>query len=533
LRVTPGTVPQSDQLHGAFMTVARRQWGALAMADSTGQEVTYGRALVAAIALGRLIRDRTTGEQAVGLMVPASVGGALANLATLFAGRTPVNLNFTIGAESLDASIAQAGLRTILTSRVFLEKIDMPPRPGMVFLEDLRKAIGAAARLRALVEARVLPIDTLRRRYAAGPDRSRETLATIIFSSGSTGVPKGVMLTHGNVLANVESMAKIFPLGADDCFIGMLPFFHSFGYTGTMWFPLLLGCRIAFHPNPGDAKTIGELTQKYRGTMLISTPTFCQAYIRRCTREQFSTLHYAIVGAEKLRPQIAADFEAQFGLPLLEGYGCTEMSPVVSVNRPDAEAARDGLKGHKPGSVGHPIPDVEAKVVDQATGEGPLVERDGLLLLRGPNLMKGYLHDPERTKAALRDGWYVTGDIARIDADGFIFITDRPARFSKIAGEMDPHVRFEEAINAAIGEACCAVTSVPDDARGERLVAFYARRDVPPDQLWRALNDTDLPRLWLPRRDSLIPVDALPVLGTGKTDLRKLKEMAGAAPGVL
>jgi acyl-[acyl-carrier-protein]-phospholipid O-acyltransferase/long-chain-fatty-acid--[acyl-carrier-protein] ligase len=351
-------------------------------------------------------------------------------------------------------------------------------------------------------------------------------LATIIFSSGSTGVPKGVMLTHANILSNVDSLAQVFPMGAEDTFIGVLPFFHSFGFCGTFWFPLLQGAGVAYHPNPMDAKTIGDLAEKYRATMLISTPTFCSGYVRRIPKEQFTHLRYAIVGAEKLRDQVAREFREKYGIELLEGYGCTEMSPVVAVNRPDVQYGSVTQIGVKPGSVGHPIPGVAAKIVDQETGEDLPVGAEGLLLVKGPNMMAGYLHAPEQTADVVRDGWYVTGDIARLDEDGFIFITDRLSRFSKIGGEMVPHVRVEDAINEIAGAVCSAVTAVPDAARGERLVAFYVHPDLTPDRLWERLCESSLPRLWLPRRDNLIPIDAIPTLGTGKTDLRRLKQLA-------
>jgi acyl-[acyl-carrier-protein]-phospholipid O-acyltransferase/long-chain-fatty-acid--[acyl-carrier-protein] ligase len=275
-----------------------------------------------------------------------------------------------------------------------------------------------------------------------------------------------------------------------------------------------------------DAKTVGELAGTYRASMLISTPTFCHSYLRRCTKEQFAHLKYAIVGAEKLREPLATAFEQQYGVALLEGYGCTEMSPVVAVNRPDIDDPRHRQTGTKFGSVGHPLPGVAAKVVDRETGEGPIFGREGLLLVKGPNLMAGYLNQPERTAEVLRDGWYVTGDIALMDEDGFIFITDRLSRFSKIGGEMVPHLKVEEAINGILGEFSSVVTAVPDAARGERLVAFYTRADVAADSLWEQLNDTDLPKLWLPRRESLFSIETIPVLGTGKIDLRRVREMA-------
>ena len=522
--------PATDLLHTEYIRVAKRRWRHPALADSTGQSLTHGRALVGAMLFARLIQKRTKDERMIGLLLPSSVGGALANLAVLMAGRTPVNLNFTVGKEALEAAIAQARIRTILTSRMFLAKASLPELPGMVFLEELRKDIGRNAKIAALLQARLMPAAWLRRRL--GGNLTSDALATVIFSSGSTGIPKGVKITHANILANIDSLAQIFRMDPSDCFIGVLPFFHSFGLTGTLWFPMLQGARVAYHPNPMDAKTIGELAATHQGKMLISTPTFCASYLRRCTPEQFAHLKYAIVGAEKLRPPLAAAFREQFGVSLLEGYGCTEMSPVVSVNLPDVESLRERQIGTKVGSVGHPIPGVAARIVDQQTGEGPLFDREGLLLVKGLNLMAGYLDQPQKTAEVMRDGWYVTGDIARMDEDGFIFITDRLSRFSKIGGEMVPHVKIEEAVNDALGDSCSAVTAIPDPTRGERLVVFHTRADVSAELLWDRLSATELPRLWLPRRENIHYIEAIPTLGTGKVDLRRLRQLAAERSGV-
>ena len=520
-------------LHGEFFGTARRCWGQLAIADSTGQRLTYGRALTAVLLFARKIRRLTPDQRMVGLLLPASAGGALANIATLAAGRVPVNLNFTAGEDSMAVAVERCGIRTIITSKVFLAKagIQMKPTPAgsaapeLVFLEDMRRSIGVLDKVRAALDARLRPLASLGRRY--GPIASDTDLATVIFSSGSTGAPKGVMLSHRNILANIDGFADIFPMTADDCFIGVLPFFHSFGLTGTLWYPLLSGCAVAFHPNPMDAKVVGELAATYKGTMLIATPTFAQAYLRRCTRQEFAHLHHVVVGAEKLRPALDAAFRERFGIGLTEGYGCTEMSPVVAVN----EAHAGTPTPSRPGSVGRPIKGVEAKIVDQHTFEGPLVDHEGLLLVRGDSLMLGYLGEADRTAEVMRDGWYVTGDIGTIDADGFLTITDRLSRFSKIGGEMVPHLKIEDAINDILGETAAAVTAVPDEARGERLVAFYTTADVSPAQIWERLNRSDLPKLWLPRRDSILRTDAIPTLGSGKVDLRALRARALTSAG--
>ena len=302
--------------------------------------------------------------------------------------------------------------------------------------------------------------------------------------------------------------------------LGVLPFFHSFGFTGTLWLPLIVGFGVAYHPNPTDAKTIGELAARYRATLLISTPTFCATYVRKCQREQFAHLRLAIVGAERLREPIAAAFKDKFGIDLLEGYGCTEMAPVVAVNVPDATGAR-------PGSAGRPLPGISAMVVDPDTGEGPLVGKAGLLLVTGPNQMLGYLGEPDLTRDALRDGWYVTGDIATIDEAGYIRITDRLSRFSKIAGEMVPHMRVEEQLQLLLRDPhVCVVTAVPDAVKGERLVALYTDPDAPAQDVWERLSRTNLPKLWIPKREDLHIVDAIPTLGTGKVDLRAVRQLA-------
>ncbi len=511
-----------------FARTARRRWFALAMADSTGRKLTFGRALVAGLLLAKWMRKATAGQANVGLLLPSSVGGALANIAASLAGTVPVNLNFTAGTEAMTHAIALCNIKTIITSRQFLEKAALPIFPGMVYLEDILPAVlTPLGKITSLLQALVLPASVLVRLAGSGDVRADDT-ATVIFSSGSTSVPKGVVLSHRNILANLDSVEQVIEVRPDDMLVGVLPFFHSFGFTGTLWFPLLAGFGVVYHPNPMDAKTVGDLAEQYKGTMLISTPTFCLAYVRKCRREQLQGLRYAIVGAEKLREPVAQAFKEKFGVDLLEGYGCTEMSPVVCANLPHMDDRGELQAGHKPGSVGYPLPGVVAKIVDPDTGEGPLVGVEGLLLVKGPNRMKGYLGDSARTQEALRDTWYVTGDIGVIDEDGYIYITDRLSRFSKIAGEMVPHMKVEDSIVAFLAEAQSAVvTSIPDESKGERLVAFYTDPNVTAQALWEHLTHTDLPRLWIPKREDLRFIETLPTLGSGKVDLRGVRSLAG------
>jgi acyl-[acyl-carrier-protein]-phospholipid O-acyltransferase / long-chain-fatty-acid--[acyl-carrier-protein] ligase len=517
--------PADESLARQFVRTAKHQWWSFSMADATTKPLTFGRVLVAGLLLSRWLRRRLPKESNVGLLLPASVGGALAHVGLSLAGKVPVNLNFTAGRESMTTAIERCEIKTILTSRRFLAKAGIEPLDGMVFLEDVMKEFSAGAKLRMSIGAFLLPAWAINRIYLERP--RGDALAAVIFSSGSTGVPKGVMLTHRNILANVDSINQVYELGPTDVLVGVLPFFHSFGFTGTIWLPALCGFGVVYHPNPMDAKAIGELADRYRATIIISTPTFCSSYIRKCEPGQFKHLRYAIVGAERLREAIALAFKEKFGVDMLEGYGCTEMSPVVAVNVPDVADGRERQRGTKVGSVGHPLPGVAAKIVDPATGEGPLFGREGLLLVKGPNLMLGYLGEPEKTADVLRDGWYVTGDIATIDEAGFVRITDRLSRFSKIAGEMVPHMKIEEQIQAAIGDHCAAaVTAIPDDTKGERLVAFYTDPDLKAHELWETLCRTELPRLWLPKREDLHFIESIPTLGTGKVDLRAVRQLA-------
>ena len=417
---------RSDLLHRRFIRTARQNWASFCMADSGGRELTYGRALTGSLLLSRLIRRQCSGESVIGIMLPASAGGALANIASLMAGKAAVNLNFTSGDEAIASAIRQSGVKTILTSRLFLDKAQMKEIKGMVFIEDLMGGISTVRKTVTAAVSRFLPLMFLNR-YITYNKSMPDDLAFIVFSSGSTGIPRGIMLSHHNIISNVEGIDQVFNLTKKDRLMGVLPFFHSFGLTAAIWFPLITGFGVVYHTNPTDAGTIGEMVSKYKATILISTPVFCTAYIRKCTREEFSSLRYAVVGAEKLHVSIADEFREKFGLELLEGYGCTEMGPVVSVNTPDVVHGNIRQRGNKPGTAGHPIPGVAVKVVDVDTGEELQSGEEGMLLVKGPGQMMGYIGFPPLEKGGM-GGWYITGDIASIDAEGFITIKDRLSR---------------------------------------------------------------------------------------------------------
>jgi acyl-[acyl-carrier-protein]-phospholipid O-acyltransferase/long-chain-fatty-acid--[acyl-carrier-protein] ligase len=368
----------------------------------------------------------------------------------------------------------------------------------------------------------------IERRLGRTDPSSLDELATIIFSSGSTGTPKGVRLTHFNVAANIEQAAQIVHLRSDDRLLGILPFFHSFGFMAGLWLPAAIGFGVVYHPVPTDAKAIGELVRKYAVTILIATPTFLQTYARRCASEDFGSLRLVIAGAEKLPERVASGFEEHFGIKVLEGYGCTECAPVVAANTGDYRAPGFHQVGTKRNKIGQPVPGMAVRIVHPETGEPMPQGRPGLLLVRGPNIMQGYHELPEKTAEVLRDGWYVTGDIAFLDEDGFLEITDRLSRFSKIAGEMVPHMKVEEMLHELAGaqEQVFAVTGLPDERKGERLIVLHT---LPAERLRpivEKLAASALPNLWKPDPRHFFQIDELPYLGTGKLDLRKLRDLA-------
>jgi acyl-[acyl-carrier-protein]-phospholipid O-acyltransferase/long-chain-fatty-acid--[acyl-carrier-protein] ligase len=510
-----------------FLYTARRHPFRFAMADGQTPKLTFFAVLARTLFLARRLRKTWQGQEMVGILLPPSIPGALVNFAAMLMGKVPVNLNYTASNETLESCAKQCNLRTVITARAFLERVHVEPPAETVFLEDLAQKPRFSERLGAAL-AFFLPARSIEKYAGAERKTQLEDIATIIFSSGSTGEPKGVVLTHYNVASNVEQLNQVFLLHSNDRIMGILPFFHSFGFTGTLCLPAATGIGVVFHPNPLDSRVIGALISKYAVTMLLATPTFLNAYTRRCEPEQFGSLRFVMAGAEKLPDRISRAFEERFGLRPLEGYGCTECSPAVTVNTIDFRAASFRQVGAKRGSIGHPLPGMSVKIIDPETLQPLPVNQPGLLLVRGPNVMQGYLNQPEKTAAVLRDGWYNTGDIAMLDEDGFLRVTDRLSRFSKIGGEMVPHIKVEDKLHelAKSTEQVFVVTAVPDERKGERLMVLHT---LPDDKLKEALElfaKCDLPALWRPRPDQFLRVEKLPYLGTGKLDLRKARELA-------
>jgi acyl-[acyl-carrier-protein]-phospholipid O-acyltransferase/long-chain-fatty-acid--[acyl-carrier-protein] ligase len=510
-----------------FIHTVRRHPFRFAMADGQTPKLTFFAVLARTLFLARRLRKTWQGEDMVGILLPPSIPGALVNFAAMLMGKVPVNLNYTASNETLESCARQCNLKTVITARAFLDRVHVQPPGETVFIEDVAQNPRFSERVTAAL-ATLLPARLIERFAGSRCSTQLDDTATIIFSSGSTGEPKGVVLTHYNVASNVEQLSQVFLLHPDDRIMGILPFFHSFGFTGTLCLPAATGIGVVFHPNPLDSRVIGALVNKYAVTMLLATPTFLNAYARRVEPEQFGSLRFVMAGAEKLPERVAQAFEDRFGIRPMEGYGCTECSPAVTVNTMDFRAASFRQVGAKRGSIGHPLPGMTVKIVDPDSQERLGVNQPGLLLVRGPNIMQGYLNQPEKTAAVLRDGWYNTGDIAMVDDDGFLRVTDRLSRFSKIGGEMVPHIKVEDKLHELAGatEQAFVVTAVPDERKGERLMVLHT---LPEEKLKPALEllaKSELPALWRPRPDQFVHVEKLPYLGTGKLDLRKARELA-------
>lgn len=515
-------------LQRRLIQTGRRHWFRFAMIDTMSPEMNWGQVLWRTVILSRRLRWAWRGQEVVGVMLPPSVGASLVNYGAAMTGRTVVNLNYTAGQEIINDCAARAGVRTVVTSRTFLERTGLEAPAEPIYAEDHRGYRGLGEVFGAMLMARLAPAGLLERycgrMRVTGPD----TLASIIFSSGSTGQPKGVMLSHFNIGANVESFRQGIHVWRHDRLLGTLPLFHSFGYTVALWAPAIFPFGVVHHANPLDMKTIGELVRTREVTVVITTPTFLQAYERRIDPSQLGGINCIITGAERLPDRLRVGFLEKFGIEPLQGYGTTECSPVVATNVNDHRAPGECQIGHKRGSIGVPLPGIAVRIIDPETGRRRPEGEPGLVHVYGPNIMQGYLDMPEATEAAVRDGWYNTGDIGYMDEDGFIFLTGRQSRFSKIGGEMVPHVMIEDKLHEVLelDEQRLVVTAITDERRGEVLVVLHTLEEELLEGIGEKLAAAGLPNLWIPRREHFYRIEELPTLGTGKLDLKEVERQA-------
>jgi acyl-[acyl-carrier-protein]-phospholipid O-acyltransferase / long-chain-fatty-acid--[acyl-carrier-protein] ligase len=494
-----------------------------------GTSLTRGKLLGAAIALSRHLR-RDCPERRIGIVLPPGKGGVVANLAVVFAGKIPVNLNFTSARDSIESAKAQAGLRTIITARILAKRLeDFPWTPQVFHLDEIlpkiKRTIVGWWLLGLIMPSNALALVLNLPRVG---DRAE---AILLFTSGSSGEPKGVPLSHRNILGNVSQFAVMLDAKRDDVILASLPFFHSFGCTVTLWYPLIEGVRTASYPNPLEAGKIASLVEREAVTVMLATPTFLRAYLRKAEPPQLCSLRLLITGAEKLPDELAKAFEARLGKEVLQGYGLTETSPVVSVNLPEPKVTKAGQTiqpCNRLGSTGKLLPGIAAEVRDADTDRKGSLHDTGMLWLRGPNIFEGYLDAPEKTAEVLRGGWFKTGDIGRFDEDGFLYIEGRLSRFSKIGGEMVPHETIEQKIGLVMpttehSERVIAIVGVADPAKGEALV-LLSSVDLDLPRLRTALSEIGVPNLWIPK--TVRRVDAIPVLASGKLDLAGCKALA-------
>ena len=502
--------------------------GSIAVVDGTdGTSLTRGRLLAAALAFSEIVRSRVP-QTRVAIVLPASKGAVLANLAVLFAGKVPVNLNFTAGTSSIEASIRKAGIAACITARAFQERLKEFPWPANILtIDDIAPALKRPA-MKWVLLSRLLPAGMLSR-LAGVPRHGDRREALLLFTSGSSGEPKGVVLTHRNLLANARQAGEMLDLGPSDIVLGALPFFHSFGSTVCLFYPLIEGLKVVTYPNPLETSKCAALVQKHGITLLLATPTFLRGYLKRATAEQLRSVKLAVTGAEKLPDELARAFKDRFGIDVMQGYGLTETSPVASFNLPN-RAPESGQPTNRLGSAGKLVPGLAAQIRDPDTGAPLTLHDTGMLWFKGPNVFEGYLDEPSRTADVIKDGWFRTGDIARFDEDGFLFIEGRLSRFSKIGGEMAPHETIEARIVEAFslcseGERVIAVIGVPDEAKGEALVVL-STRDIEQKAMRDKLIEAGLPNLWIPKR--IQRIEKIPVLASGKLDIQGCARLAAA-----
>jgi len=495
------------------------------------REVRAAELLAVVAVLSRRIRA-TIPEKRVGIVLPPGAGAHIANLAVACAGKTPVNLNFTIGPAAITASLRLGEIKTVLTADAMRAKLPNFPFPDRTL--DLKAEIEAAGGKKAilpwLLAAWLLPNQWFADLLGL-PRQGDQEEAALLFTSGSSGEPKGVVLTHRNILANCAQISSLSILPETAILIGCLPIFHSFGFTVTVWYPLLRGCAVVTIPSPLDTRKIVEAIEQEKATVLVVAPTFLRPFLKKATREELRSLNLVVTGAEKLPMDLYDAFLQQFGIEILQGYGLTETTPAASINQhhpPITTSTAEHQEAKRTGSVGRLLPGSTARIIDPDTGEDLPMTSTGILWLKGPNIFPGYLHDAEKTAAALKDGWFNTGDLGRLDDDGFLFIEGRLSRFSKIGGEMVPHGTIEQKIIETFGwqqneGPTAVITSVPDPTKGEALVLLTTENVTLADVRSRLLSSA-LPNLWMPK--IVCPVDRIPILGTGKTDLKACRNLA-------
>ncbi|PYJ12330.1 MAG: AMP-dependent synthetase [Verrucomicrobia bacterium] len=507
----------------------RRRFATAVIEGTDHTRLSRAKLLGAAAALSRHLRKEFSDER-IAIVLPASKGSMVANLAVTLANKVPVDLNFTMGRAANESCCRRANLRVAISATPFIERLKDFPWPERVLKLDELLPRTKRQIIFWWILSVLIPAGLLLRLFQI-PRQGGHAEAILLFTSGTTGEPKGVVISHRNVVGNVSQFRELLDAKESDAILASLPFFHTFGSTVTLWYPLIEGVRIVTYPNPLEGAKNAALIERYKLTFLLATPTFLRVYLRKAEPEQLRTLRLIITGAEKLPLDLATHFEKRFDKKVFEGYGLTETAPVVSVNLPDPEPRKPGEQvqpSSRLGSVGRLAPGMAAEIREPETDRKLSLHDTGMLWLRGANIFEGYLHDPKRTAEILRDGWLKTGDIGRFDEDGFLYIEGRLSRFSKIGGEMVPHETIEQKIIDLLelsgrDERPIAIVGVQDEAKGEALVLLSAV-DLDLAELRKKLQEAGVPNLWIPK--NVQRVEAIPVLASGKLDLKKCQGLA-------
>ncbi len=542
-------INELPSLPQAWIKTVKRVGSEMSIADTLGEPLSATQSLVAAIAFSKRIKTISQ-ENNIGLLLPTSAGGVLANMATLLLGKTVANLNYSSSPEAIASAVEQAEIKTVYTSKKFLEKlqrkgINLEPAlsaSNVIFMEQVKADVGKLEMLRLWLTVRCLPTRCLQWLYCKSKDADQT--AAILFSSGSEGAPKGVMLSHRNIMANLKQISDVLNTQEDDVVMASLPLFHAFGLTVTQFMPLIEGLPMVCHADPTDAANISKAIAKYRATIMCGTSTFLRLFVnnRKVHPLMLESLRIVVAGAEKLNDEVRHSFQQKFNKQLLEGYGATETTPVASVNLPDVldTSYWKVQTGGRLGTVGMPLPGTSFKIIDPTTEEELPTGEAGMILIGGSQVMQGYLKNPEKTAEVIReiDGqrWYVTGDKGSIDPDGFLTIIDRYSRFAKIGGEMVSLSVVEQQIQQALSTLAITnlsasaeedielvATTIPDNKKGEAIIVLCTT-DLDSSELREALLAEGCNPLAIPSR--YCQVDSIPKLGSGKTDFNQAKSLA-------
>jgi len=496
-------------LHQQFVRVAKKHPQKMAIRDkTTRRDVTYNRALIGALILAKKFSKYDPGY--IGIMIPTSAGCALASVGALMSGRVPVMINYSTGAERNARYARQkCNFNTIITSKALLEKINCPVIEGMVFIEEIMESVTTADKLVAALRTR-LPLKLILNSIHRGDEDDN---IAILFTSGSEKDPKAVQLTHRNIAANIRDFGSWVGVTGDDVLLANLVFFHIFGLTVNLWVSFYYGMTMITYANPTEFQAISRIAREEKPTIMVGTPSFFWGYLQKSEPGDFKTLRIMVAGADKCPDALREGYLKKHGVTLLEGYGATETSPVVSTN---------SLEYNRPGSIGKPIPNVQVRIENLDTSEPCKPREVGKILVKGALVMKGYLGDPELTAESIVDGWYNTGDMGYLDEDGYLWHSGRFKRFVKIGGEMVSLVRVENVMEQFLPEGVsCCVVEIPDDVKGATIVAAITR-DINKIALLRKMGE-ELPNIALPRQ--FFVIEELPMMGTGKIDFRKVTEM--------